>query len=69
MPPINLGSDLILLERCIGVVNRLFCKILQQFAEGLGAPQTMTFNNAIYLLVELLGASGERACHSHLTVT
>ncbi len=67
-PPEHLGGNLILLHRGVGMIEGLFCEILQQLAEGLGAPQTMTFNNVIYLLEELFGRGGESVCHSHLTL-
>src|SRR6266403_1121293 len=58
-PSIHFGGNLILLQWRIGMIKRLFCKILQQLAEGFGAPQAMTSNNVIYLLEELFGRSGE----------
>jgi hypothetical protein len=50
------------------MIEGLFREVLQQFAERLGAPQAMAFNNVIYLLEELLRTGGESACHSHLTL-
>ena len=68
-PPIDFGGDLILLQRRIGMIEGLFREILQQLTQGFGAPQTMAFNNVIYLLEELFRTGGESACHSHLTPT
>ncbi len=67
--PVHFGGNLILLQRSVGMIEGLFCQVLQQLAKGLGAPQAMTFNNVIYLLEELFRAGGESACHSHLTPT
>ena len=51
------------------MIQSLLRKVLQQLTQGFRATETMTFNNVIYLLEELLRPGGKSACHSHLTPT
>ncbi len=51
------------------MIEGMFGKVAQQFAERFGRVKAMAFNKFIYLLEALLPPDGETVRHSHITWT
>jgi hypothetical protein len=49
------------------MIQGMFSKITQQFAQGFGTVQAMAFNKFIYLLEALFSSEGESVGDSHIT--
>jgi len=63
----DFGGDLVFLERCAGVIDRVLGEVLQELAEGFRSVKDMTINKPIYFLGELLAVRPRNACNSHDT--